>query len=90
MKFISGIISAIAIPVFRTPKEIEDTEAKVNLSAFMAQRTYDEADIADSVLLRHQFAGSVPGNPTKFMGKDGKPIQFKPTRETFWPQFGRR
>ncbi|MEE2755502.1 MAG: hypothetical protein VYA30_02520 [Myxococcota bacterium] len=90
MKFISGIISAIAIPAFtELQKKSKSTEAKVNLQRLsMAQRTYYEADIADASgkLLPQQFAGPsklVPGNPTKFMCKDGKPIQFKPTPETF-------
>ncbi|MBV71215.1 MAG: hypothetical protein CMH52_07675 [Myxococcales bacterium] len=89
-QFVSGIISAIVIPAFTTlKKKSMSTEAKVNLQRLaMAQRAYYEADRADrnGKILPKQFAGPsklVPGNPTEFMCKDGRPIEFKPTPETF-------
>ena len=91
---VGGIAAAVAIPAFiKYTKRAKTAEASMNMYRLgSAQQAYYEAQEGEQPKRFTDSTKLTPGNPTKFMCKDGKSVKFGPDKDTFaaetWKKLG--
>ena len=91
---VGGIAAAVAIPTFiKYTKRAKTAEASMNMYRLgSAQQAYYEAQEGEQPKRFTDSTKLTPGNPTKFMCKDGKSVKFGPDKDTFaaetWKKLG--